>query len=363
VGTGGTISATRTLNAPSGVNPGNLGAAITSASNLGVTTVTRGHAEQMGGAGDGILRYFDIAPANDSGLDAKLVLKYFDQELNGITESSLEAYRSEDGGTSWTSQDAAFNTTSNTATITGLESLSRWTLGGLTGFLPVSLANAKVFLEGPYSGSSMGTTLATGGLIPLSQPYDSTIFNGTTREYDSLLTVSVLPANTVDWVLLTLRTEKGSASSADAAVAFVLSDGSLVDTAGSTTIQFFDAPADSLYLVVRHRNHLGVMSSSKLDYTSGTTNTWDFTTGMGQAFTTGPAPMIGLGGGVFGMFGGDYSIDEQVTANDFNSWLVDTKAVVTGYVMTDGNLDGQVTAIDFNLWLANTKAVATSQVP
>jgi hypothetical protein len=137
--------------------------------------------------------------------------------------------------------------------------------------------------------------------------------------------------------------------------------GLIVSPTGGS-IEFPDTPADSLYLVIRHRNHLSVMSAEKIDFTSGS-GTWDFTTGMGQAFTTGPAPMVDLGSGVTGMFGSDFSVDKQVTAADFNIWLVDTKAVATGYVQTDGGLDGQVTATDFNLWLKNTKAVVASRVP
>lgn len=63
------------------------------------------------------------------------------------------------------------------------------------------------------------------------------------------------------------------------------------------------------------------------------------------------------------MFAGDGTVDGQVTVSDFNLWLVDTKAVATGYLQTDFDLDVQVTASDFNLWLVNTKAVATSKVP
>ncbi len=39
------------------------------------------------------------------------------------------------------------------------------------------------------------------------------------------------------------------------------------------------------------------------------------------------------------------------------------KAVEVGYLFPDCNLDGQVTASDFNLWLVNTKAVVSNQVP
>src|SRR6478752_8180910 len=50
---GGYIEITNTLNNPSAANPGNLGATITSAQNLGSTTVRRGHRSQSNGYGQG----------------------------------------------------------------------------------------------------------------------------------------------------------------------------------------------------------------------------------------------------------------------------------------------------------------------
>ena len=73
--------------------------------------------------------------------------------------------------------------------------------------------------------------------------------------------------------------------------------------------------------------------------------------------------MVDLGGGEFGMFGGDHNHDGQVTVIDFNAWLIATKALVTGYRDEDFTLDSLVTAPDFNLFLTNTKKVAQSQVP
>ncbi|HEY5564809.1 MAG TPA: hypothetical protein VIL33_04410, partial [Rhodothermia bacterium] len=90
---------------------------------------------------------------------------------------------------------------------------------------------------------------------------------------------------------------------------------------------------------------------------------WDFTTAMAQAYTTGANPMKSLSGGRFGMFACDASVDGQVTAPDFNLWNASTTVGDTGYKQPDCNLDGQVTAPDFNLWNANTTAGAASRVP
>jgi len=95
----GYIQATGILNNPSSANLGNLGAVITSNTNLGNTTIRRGHKVQTGisGSNNSIARYFDIIPANNMALKATLRLYYFDAELNGppiIPEATLYHWQS-----------------------------------------------------------------------------------------------------------------------------------------------------------------------------------------------------------------------------------------------------------------------------
>ena len=139
----GQLTATRTLNAPSQADPASLGIEITASANLGDVTVTRGHAIQTGNGNPSIERFYDLSPAqNNSGLDATLAFTYNDAELNGRTESELEFFKSSDGGTSWSQkgQDSR-DATTNRVTLSGIESLSRWTLGGESNPLPVNLVS------------------------------------------------------------------------------------------------------------------------------------------------------------------------------------------------------------------------------
>jgi hypothetical protein len=145
-------------------------------------------------------------------------------------------------------------------------------------------------------------------------------------------------------------------------VGFVKSDGTLVNPDDNTLIEFDGVTPGNYYLVVCHRNHVCVMSSSAIDFTGGA-GTWDFTTALAQAHDEGGAPMRDLGDGSFGLFAADNNADGNVTAPDFNQWNSETTAGATGYVRGDHSLDGNVTAPDFNLWNANTTAGASSQVP
>jgi hypothetical protein len=136
---GGEIVMEVELNAPSSANPGNLGIEITSAANLGLTTIKRGHARPSSGSGYGIYRYFDLSPANNTALDATLVYHYRTAELGGISEFELDLWRKPSTG-NWTAQGAVLDTAANTLTKTGIEAFSKWTAGStLNNALPVAL--------------------------------------------------------------------------------------------------------------------------------------------------------------------------------------------------------------------------------
>ena len=144
---GGYIEITKTLNAPSTSNPGNLGAIITSSQNLGSTTIRRGHRSQTNGLGGGnsVLRYFDILPSNNSSLNATFRFQYLDAELNGLDENSIVFWKSTDN-IHWTNQGfTSRNTSTNYVEKTGIPDLSRWTLSTVNNPLPITfiLFNAK----------------------------------------------------------------------------------------------------------------------------------------------------------------------------------------------------------------------------
>ena len=140
---GGQLTATRALSSPSSADPAGLGLQITAAADLGDVTVTRGHTVQDApNNNEGIARYYDVSPSqNNSGLSAELTFSYNDAELNGLTESELEFFKSTDGGTSWSEEGVdSRDATANTVTLGGIGSLSRWTLGSESEPLPVELA-------------------------------------------------------------------------------------------------------------------------------------------------------------------------------------------------------------------------------
>jgi hypothetical protein len=140
---------------------------------------------------------------------------------------------------------------------------------------------------------------------------------------------------------------------------FVKSGGTVVDTSGVNLPVVPPTVFDALWVILRHRNHLDVMSDTVVALGNGLMDHSFLASGA----ATGTNPMKDLGGGVFGMYAGDGEPDGTVQALDFNIYLAETEEGASGYNLGDYNLDGQTQALDFNLYLANTLAGATSGAP
>ena len=126
--------------------------------------------------------------------------------------------------------------------------------------------------------------------MPTDQPYYAAPWNYSGNEH-----VGSIPSGVVDWVLVELRSDTTTTTATRAA--FVKSDGTVVDTDGTSAVAFVSVPAGSYYVVIRHRNHLAVMSAVAVALNSSS-SLYDFTTGQGQAYSTNPGvidPMKGLG--------------------------------------------------------------------
>ncbi|MFW5725051.1 MAG: serine protease [Bacteroidota bacterium] len=232
---------------------------------------------------------------------------------------------------------------------------------------PPQLLDVSIIVEGAYSPGQpflMETSLASGGYVPLAQPYGPDLpWFGNAQPlwyYQGNETLLSIPEMMVDWILLEFR-EAPSAATATAATmvyqmpALLLRNGKVANTNLLPLLLF--EPLDDLFLVVHHRNHLSVMSSGQLSL-SGGVYSWDFTSGAGQAHLQGQKHM---GDGVYAMYGGDGDGNGQVQTQDKNE-VWNLQAGQSGYHAGDFDLNGQVQTQDKNeIWNSNS-GVAT-QVP
>jgi PKD repeat protein len=214
-----------------------------------------------------------------------------------------------------------------------------------------------VFMEGPFSGTQMSTVL--GNLIPITQPYNVLPWNYTGSE-----SVVAVPANVVDWVLVELRDATSAATATGATIvdrqaAFLLNNGSIVGLDGSSNLSFPNSITQQLFVVIWHRNHLGIMSASAVT-SSGGIHSYDFTTGSATAHG-GVNGHKQLATGVWGMISGDGNRDGVIGMDD-KSGLWESEAGTEGYMFSDYNLDRQSNNIDKDeYWVPNMGK--GSQVP
>ena len=129
---------------------GGMGIGI-NASNFapGLTTVTRTTGSHLTGNGyQSINRYFEVVPANNGNTGSTLTFRYFDGELNSLSESDLAIYRHRTNGKWEYDGYTSRNSSSNTIVATA-DTLGVFTAGSILHPLPVELLDfsAKLYSE------------------------------------------------------------------------------------------------------------------------------------------------------------------------------------------------------------------------
>jgi len=228
-----------------------------------------------------------------------------------------------------------------------------WEVDFTSGFEKIYL-DLKVFLEGPFNGVDMSTNLTDLAILQLSQPFNIHPWN----YFGSEKVDSIPNTDIVDWILIELRETEYSADSATSKTiiarqaAFLLNDGQIVGLDGSSILSFNHSIIQSLFIVIQHRNHLGIMSAIPL-IESDSIYSYDFTTGLDKVYGDSTGYKELSTGGLWGMIAGDGNSNGLIGLSDKTiSW--EAKAGEDGYYSTDLNLDAQVDNIDKDeYWLPN----------
>jgi choice-of-anchor A domain-containing protein len=203
---------------------------------------------------------------------------------------------------------------------------------------------ARVMLEGAYQSSTglMRTTLATNGLLPLSQPFNRAPWN-----YAGTESVPVLPSDSlVDWVLIQLRDAADSSLMIHQMAAFLKANGDIVDTDGNSLAEAY-LPVDdrAYYVVLSTRNHLSIMASAEVNK-MGRVYLYNFTT-TGSIYTNGStlnAPATEIGPGIFGMTTGDAANNRAINSLDLQR--IALAYFQAGYLDGDLDLNGVINSLD-----------------
>ncbi|MDA7501970.1 hypothetical protein N8482_01725 [Chitinophagales bacterium] len=224
----------------------------------------------------------------------------------------------------------------------------------------VTNVQLKLFLEGNYTGNGMSNLLNENGLLPLNNPY-------TGAPWNSVLTVNPasLPANTVDYVLIQAYSGIPNATGSvkgltlvESQLGLLQANGDINSVTGGTGVNFDDLNlGDDYYFIVRHRNHLDVLTATAL--TSAAVVTYDFTTAESAAF--GIEQLKQMSDGKFALYAGDFNVDAVIQVTDYDSWKIDPSSLNT-YKLTDANLDGVVQTTDYDIWFKNKAKLGTLEV-
>ncbi len=220
-----------------------------------------------------IASHWTVSKEGITGGTQTAAAKYLDTDLNsGGTEANLRGYYF--NGTDWTS----VNGTNDGATNLISARLSTGS-GEITAMNKFIAAGVRAYLQGPYNTSGlMNDNLRTGTpLIPLNDPYrNNTDYSGNFVHHASnTLNETIAPSvladqtaitsnanNIVDWVFLELRSSTTPFSVQQTRAALIQRDGDIVDVDGYSPVTFNNVPDGSFMVAVRHRNHIGIVTTS-----------------------------------------------------------------------------------------------------
>ncbi len=246
-----------------------------------------------------------------------------------------------------------------------LEKIQAWIDGGApedcrdyctTGNCLPGLAsiNLRVFLEGAYldGTQTMRTDLASSNLIPLQQPYNVAPYNYTGSE-----TLSSVPSRMVDWVLVELRSDVDPIYKLSVQAGILMEDGYIKATDGVSDLKFNFPNGGDYYLVVRHRNHLDIMTALPTNNSNNLTH--DFSMQVTQAYGT--SQQKAMPDGVAVMFAGDINTDLSIQVTDYDVWK-SNPAELNVYTYLDLNLDGVSQITDYDLWFLNKAKLSPTEL-
>jgi YVTN family beta-propeller protein len=201
--------------------------------------------------------------------------------------------------------------------------------------------NVRAILEGPFDGTTMKSDLNTNNLLPSTDPFGfGETMNPAVKSFVGL-------SAPVDWAKVELRSNVNPATVVASRAVLIQRSGNLMQPTGEQTIIFPGVPAGNYHVVVKHRNHFGMMTFSPyllrdpgtlVDFSTAATSTY----GTGARKTVGSSEVMWMGNVT-----GDGLIQYTGSGNDRDPVLVRVGSTtpnntIIGYYLEDANLDGTV---------------------
>lgn len=211
--------------------------------------------------------------------------------------------------------------------------------------------SCKTLLQGAALDASSGTmsnSLQTYSpcLLPTQDPYSGR------SSYGQIDNPAGPAGAIVDWIEIQVRSANDLSLILERKSLLLKTNGNIVEVDGS--IPTLRTQQEPVHLVIRHRNHLPVISQKILSFTGAIS--YDFTSGLAQAFSYAgdPNPMT-IVNGTWCMWAGNAAEDEYLDGLDVS--VADEAAnlgLFDAYLGADVNLDGYVDGID--IWIVSLSA-------
>ena len=214
--------------------------------------------------------------------------------------------------------------------------------------------NPIAFLQGALLNPNVGEeTLMRDDLrvadhIPATSPYNDAL------TVENVVLITTGNNAIIDWVFVELRDKTTNTTIVASQSALLQRDGDIVAVDGTSDLEF-DLAAGSYYVAIKHRNHLGIMTSTAIAL-SDTTETVDFTDSNNQiTFGSNSQTVFGMPNNSVAMWTGNVNGDTVVqysgttpdtpsilseVLNASGNFLNFPTFAVTGYNVHDINMDG-----------------------
>ena len=196
----------------------------------------------------------------------------------------------------------------------------------------VKTLNLKLYLEGLYAGNNLMNQVKDEFAVP--------VFSGTVVD-----TLTIELHNATNYGLIEYQVH-----------GVELNTNGDINLSGISGIP--SVHNGEYYITIRHRNSILTTTSLPISF-AGSTISYDFSTGAGQAFGSNLQNM----NGVYAIFGGDENQDQLVDSSDMIDADNDAAAFAVGYIPTDVNGDGLVDSSDMILIDNNSTAFVASILP
>ncbi|WP_075343817.1 hypothetical protein [Tenacibaculum agarivorans] len=204
----------------------------------------------------------------------------------------------------------------------------------------------KAYLQGAFINPNSGEESlmrddlrVSGGVYGSTSPYsDSATIS------DAIKLDNVGANSMVDWVWVELRDATNPNTIIAGKSGILQRNGDIVTTDDGSSPLYFDVSSDNYYIVIKHRNHLSIMTSSVISL-STTTTTVDLASSS-TAVSGGSNAITDMGNGIFAMIAGDFDENGQVQNSDTNAVI--QQLGLSGYNKADIDMNGQVQNSDIN---------------